>query len=1312
MLRLLCRAAVIAFFSPALFAQWATPVIDGVISPGEYGSNNQLNNAGNTGQTWYMTWDSTNLYIGITNANINEAAVIYITPNPLNPPNSGTNANGNLTGFNYDGTDFSSLPFLAQFVTYVKDGYEEYRLFDGNGNWGNSTANYGAYADNSGTNTREFAIPWNAINGNNGIPASFVFFGYLTSSGGYVYGQAPSDNPGAFIGTSATYTQYYYVINTGNGTSTPPFSVEQPGGFPPSVTANFTHDTFNSFYRSPEGSQPENSPVTLRFTTAHADSIAGVTLRTYLFDTGSGVTTGPVDVNMPFDQNITVNGTELDAWIANLTLPSAPTIYYYKFEITRGTTVGWYSDDYVDNYDNVNKDGTGVAYNTEPYDSFEIDAYDPNFQTPAWLQSANVYHIMPDRFRNGDQTNDYCRPGATTGCPVFYGNQQAFTYTDWNTAICDPRNPSSPCYNEFGQQFYGGDLVGIQNELDYVQSLGFDTFYLNPIFSARSYHRYDTDNYYVVDPALGGNAAFTALQQELTHRGMNVILDGVFNHSSSDGSYFDEYDRYGGTAPNIGACLSLQSMWRTYFNFLDGNVPCQPSDYVGWYGNSTLPTYDHSNTLVQNFFYDGSTNVMQNWYDAGANGWRFDVADDPNFPHSWWVNTRTFAKGYNSNGPLIGEIWPDASQWLAGDQMDSVMNYRFRKNVTGFARAITWCDDDDNGANCITGLTPSQFDHANHAVRDDYPDPATMAMLNLIDSHDTNRALYVLTVTGDNGLVQAKQRLELAAIFQFTYLGAPMVMYGDEIALNSPSLASSSNGPIGDPYSRAPYPWLDQAGDPTVYGPPDTDVQSFYTTLAHMRKQYPVFSSGYFSTLLTGDTQQPSTAANTYAYAMTSSSLGTDSFPRKAVRRLASPPTSAAVVALNNGNSTNTPAISVTGVFADGTSVQDVISGSTYTVSGGTLQITLAPLTGAIFLPAPVTIDTTPPIASITTTPSANSGGWLNTSPVTVNLNGSDPGGSGVSQLRYWIGTGSTTAVSGSATTTSLSGDGMNTVNLRVLDNAGNISPLATLAVNIDLDPPAVTVTGVVNGATYSKGRVPMPGCMTTDALSGVAVPATVNTTGGNGNGVGQFTSTCSGGQDVAGNIAAPVSATFTVTATYTLTTSVSPAGGGSITPATKTYPANTTVQVKAKAAAGYAFSGFSGSLTGTTNPQSITLTANANVVANFVPLAPILTAQNLGAMTVSNSTVNVTLGLKNTGNTTAGSATITSITGISVVTGSGSVSVASGVPADLGNISQGGGARTTVVFNWPSTASKITYTVNFTASGGYSGSTVITMGR
>ena len=190
---------------------------------------------------------------------------------------------------------------------------------------------------------------------------------------------------------------------------------------------------------------------------------------------------------------------------------------------------------------------------------------------------------------------------------------------------------------------------------------------------------------------------------------------------------------------------------------------------------------------MQDFFYRGANNVTQYWYNQGANGWRFDVADDGNFGHPWWVDYRTYAKQYNLNGPLMGEIWPNASQWLAGDQMDSVMNYRFRKNITGFVRNADCSDNNNNGTNYIPGLTPSQFDHAIRAVRDDYPAQATAAMLNLLDSHDTNRALYVMTENGDTGLVQAKQRLKLAALFQFTYIGAPMVYYGDEVAINAPS---------------------------------------------------------------------------------------------------------------------------------------------------------------------------------------------------------------------------------------------------------------------------------------------------------------------------------------------------------------------------------------------------------------------------------------------------------------------------------------------------------------------------------------------
>jgi pullulanase len=212
-------ATALALAAEPAFAQWKTPAVDGTIATGEYGNTasgtNQIGTS--TSQTWYMTWDAANLYIGITNANLAEAAVVYI----------GTGGSGSGTGFNYDGTSFSSLPFPAQFVAYVKDGYNEYRTSTG-GNWSSQTANALNYASNaSNGNTREFAIPWAAITGG-GLPAQFNFFGYLTSSGGYVYGQVPNDNPGAVIGTSAQYTHYYQVTSTANGASTPPFSNEQP----------------------------------------------------------------------------------------------------------------------------------------------------------------------------------------------------------------------------------------------------------------------------------------------------------------------------------------------------------------------------------------------------------------------------------------------------------------------------------------------------------------------------------------------------------------------------------------------------------------------------------------------------------------------------------------------------------------------------------------------------------------------------------------------------------------------------------------------------------------------------------------------------------------------------------------------------------------------------------------------------------------------------------------------------------------------------------------------------------------------------
>jgi len=164
LLKIAYLVALVLVVAVPRFAQWATPTIDGFIAPGEYVTNNQLNNAGGTGQTWYMTWDAANLYAGIVNANLSEGAVLYIKNSPQNPPTCCSNSDGNLSGFNSDGEQFTSLPFRAAFVTYVKNGYREYRNSDGSGNWSGATANYGSYADSgSNTNTREVAIPWSAI---------------------------------------------------------------------------------------------------------------------------------------------------------------------------------------------------------------------------------------------------------------------------------------------------------------------------------------------------------------------------------------------------------------------------------------------------------------------------------------------------------------------------------------------------------------------------------------------------------------------------------------------------------------------------------------------------------------------------------------------------------------------------------------------------------------------------------------------------------------------------------------------------------------------------------------------------------------------------------------------------------------------------------------------------------------------------------------------------------------------------------------------------------------------------------------------
>jgi glycosidase len=792
------------------------------------------------------------------------------------------------------------------------------------------------------------------------------------------------------------------------------------------------HDTFDSYYRSPFGAVPAGSNVTLRFRTERLD-VDGVSLRVYQYNPATNSTAGPADYPLSFLEDRVENGTSYAIWSYTLATPATPAILYYKFRVQDRQDEDWYSDDYADDHDNLRQGGAGTPSDNEPFPSFQITVYDPAFQTPGWLQNANVYQIFPDRFRNGDPTNDYCRPGATTGCPTFYGNQPAIAHTTWNEAIGDPRQPGE-YFNTYGTQFFGGDLKGIEDKLDYLQALGIDTLYLTPIFKARSNHRYDTDNYLEVDPALGGDAAFSSLIREMERRGMYLILDGVFNHTSSDSLYFDRYSRYS----SAGACESLGSQYRSWYEFSSANVPCGSSDYAGWFGYDSLAVLKDDSAAVRDFIYrTGAENVVQHWYDRGVGGWRFDVADE--ISHDWWRDFRPYAKADQSDGPLVGEVWYDASKFLLGDQLDSVMNYRFRKNILGFARgSAQWNDNDNNGSNTIVPLTPSQFDQALRSVREDYPPQATAAMLNLIDSHDTNRALYVLTLLGDNGLTEAKERLRLTALFQFAYLGAPTIYYGDEAALNSPSLGNGSNGPEDDPYNRAPYPWADESGNPSVYGPADSGMISYYSTLAHLRQQHPALRTGSISTLLTGDTTASASDNSTYAFARVGGG-------------------EQAIVALNNGAGANTASVPVGAYFANGTTLQDALSGTTYTVSGGNLSITLAARSGAILFPAPASADTTPPSATAIASPAPNSNGYHQSAPVTVNLSGSDSG-TGIKELRYWIDGGNVIVTQSSSASVTVSAQGTTVVSVRAVDRAGNISPLVTATVMIDSAAPETTI--------------------------------------------------------------------------------------------------------------------------------------------------------------------------------------------------------------------------------------------------------------
>jgi glycosidase len=738
------------------------------------------------------------------------------------------------------------------------------------------------------------------------------------------------------------------------------------------------HNSRDSLYRVPFGAVAPNTPVMLRFRTYHND-VTGVTIR--LYDTAVGhedrepMTLAARNVDC-FDPGLA--GSSCDYWQYTYK-PQALGTVYYRFIVTDGTAIAYYSDN-APRYG-----GMGVATPTEVDNGFRLNVVDPKFPVVGWMQNGVMYQIFPDRFRNGSTDNDpkttdfrydYPAPANATPQQIQAAANAQILLKKWSElpeGYCrDYVNPATPCLESpQGRDYFGGDLKGVDDKLDYLKSLGVTIIYFNPIFESGSNHGYDTRDYLSISHYFGTYGYFKKLVTDANSRGIKIVLDGVFNHLSSDSPFFDRYHHY----TSVGACEDISSPYRSWFNFHDvapGTGVCADSQnrpnaatYDGWAGFDSIPVIvkrDPTNPdqpyapVAQYFYQDPSTSVAGYWLNLGAVGWRFDVMTDGSFPTLYWQQLRTITKGIKPDETLIAEAWQwyDNLPLTHGDQADTAMGYRFRNAVLGLLGAV---DNKGFPEETNPNLPPSTFANRMMSIREDYADATYYTFQNLVDSHDTARVLWSLTPGQSNredkefnaaNVTVGKAKQALAALVQMTVPGTPTIYYGDEVSLTGAS----------DPDDRRAFPWKLNASGAYVNDPKDTKYYSaagdhatfdWYKKLISIRNANPVFKNGVLTFLLTDD------ANKTLAYALRKDN-------------------NLAIIVINR-NETAAQRITVPTApyLRDGVALTDALGSGSVTTSGGSFAVTLDSLKAAIFIMKPGT-DITGPSAPTGLTATANNG--------------------------------------------------------------------------------------------------------------------------------------------------------------------------------------------------------------------------------------------------------------------------------------------------------------------------------------------------
>ncbi|MEK8048238.1 glycoside hydrolase family 13 protein [Ideonella margarita] len=429
-----------------------------------------------------------------------------------------------------------------------------------------------------------------------------------------------------------------------------------------------------------------------------------------------------------------------------------------------------------------------------------------DFKVPEWAADVVWYYIFPERFRNGDKRNDP-QPGVAR-----YQNKAVEKHPSW---IGKPYVPGSGDGSDdtYNNDFFGGDLEGIIQKLDYIRELGANTIYMTPVFRAASNHKYDTADYHQIDPAFGSNADFERLCAEAAKRGIRVVPDTSLNHVGSDSVYFNRFGNFPAGGAFDGARANTASRWADWFS-LDPSQANPDLQYKGWVGVKDLPEINKQSPDFRKFAYGAKTGLMQTWLDRGASGWRMDVA--PWVPDDFWREWRAAIKAHKPDALTVAETWFDSSKYFLGDSFDSTMNYIFRNAL------LEWANGGESRA-LVANL---------ELMREAYPPQAFHALMNLLSSHDQARSVHHFGWHQDNDdaavVRTAKQKQSLAWLFQMSYPGAPTIYYGDEVGLAGGD----------DPDNRRPYPWADEGGQP------DLALLAQMKQLTTMRHAHPVLRRG------------------------------------------------------------------------------------------------------------------------------------------------------------------------------------------------------------------------------------------------------------------------------------------------------------------------------------------------------------------------------------------------------------------------------------------------------------------------------------